>query len=939
MLAVTYCFNVSANGSANKTIAPLQAGLAKRWKVSESDLVLFWQTVSSCDEGWAGRHVHLWDSKHERWGGASSDRRRVLNAAAARTEANEELAASSPLGVRGRSLNDNASRCTDSLDTFAETTTKSTALIALESSVCTVAAPPSPPEAPPPPSRPPPPLSLLPPSPPSLPPFVEPMRVRGAILVAASGQSLTVQWQPPLDAGTYELSRYVLYACEVADDAITPLNTTGAANATLALPCASVEVEPTSVRATVTPESPAGRHFVLTVEAQSDVTWPEPVSFSKVLSSGNSSVAGGAGQPGPTFVTHTLPEGASAPYLALPTAGIDNETSLHVMWLSPSGNGLPLLWHELMVDVAPHVGAKVGAADDLALEDGGGDRLAPSAGVDAQERSDTDDAAALKAAARADAEVACDGAASVSCSDVADGRCYVDVACFDVLTPGCGVGGHPLCRACAANDDAVGAGAGGACPPSSALRGAVALADSGLRVRLDVGWSAQGPMQVFLRGLPSGSVHTLAVRAHNALGPGAFSAVATLRTAGELSLLLLHDAGPALTVTIAAAGSGVLVSAVVMALCILGICRFCKTLSNVELTRRDKWDRRQESEKSAASLQEEKQLPEPVQDQLALWALMETPLSKSCVPSIDNSAGVEVSRVLTSLAKESERQGKCQPSTQECGKSSCTRPGVKSVSKAREVSKECRTLRANKFFTNFLETGVQQDNRTISGRDGPGGNTGASGGLPFNSPAQLVVGKFLERCFGAEAYATPMEQETAAMARMLMKEYHHFQDEALPEEHARNALHEVRASIAAPRPADNGKSPTHHPPTPSPSSSSPTRPPHSLASHPAPPSNLAPPSRPVAHPGARPVHGGGPCRAAGRPTAAITLQADLRGCAEPPRSSSARGRNEADPRRVPTRNVARACHQKRLRRPHGTAWHHGRHDSARRHREQDLRTP
>ena len=835
MPAVTYCLEASpsAGVGADAMVASLQAGLAGRWGVAQSDLVLNWQEVDSCDEG-----------------APASDRRRVLGAASARTEANATRIwwsgglAARPAGVaplvadapglvaltsratdgsgvipRGRSLT--ASLCAASLITFAQDTTGVAASVAIESTLCIVAAPPSPPlppQAPPPPSPPPPPPPSLPPSPPSLPPFVMPMLVRGATLIAATADSLTVQWELPSDsdAGTYALSRYVLHACEVpGDDGM--LDTVDVANAT-SLPCTSVTAEPSAVSATVVLGPPAGRHFVLSVEAQSDASWSAPdgglehVEFGKVLSSGNASVSGGAGQSGPTFMTHAPPGRASAPVLAPPTAGLDNETSLHATWQPPPGNGLPLLWHELMVDVAPFVGAEGVAANDL---DGGG--LAPSpAGVDAEQRSDADDSAALAAAAADDAEVACDAAASVGCSDVADGRCYADLACYDPRTAGCGVGGHPLCRACVAASDAAGpAASGAACPPAGALRGAVVLAGGGLRVRLEAGSSAQGggPMQVLLRGLPSGSVHTLAVRAHNSLGAGAFSAVATLRTAGEPSQLLLEDAAALSVTTIAGGGGGGLVGAVVLAICIVSLCRFCRTLDHVQLTKRSSHEKEERSRKVREKREKQERddaeaefrkmqealRPRAAQDQqTALWALLDTPLSRSEVPGVDDADGIEVSRVLTYLAKEqvkfereetnranaqkrkesrkpSDLAGSCEANPLAAGQGSPA-AGAASGSSASGRRRPKHSLRASAIGKLQLQ-----------------GKKDAGNGLALNEEAErAAVGTYLMRCFGAESYAKPTERETTRMARMLRTEGAHFVRAAQPDENERDAVHQVR---------------------------------------------------------------------------------------------------------------------------------------------------
>ena len=796
-------------------VASLQTSLAERWGIAWTDVVLSWQEVDSCGTS------------------TQSDRRRVFDAAPAQTDANSTRTSSSSgalamratnsaptvadahalaapmhpglLRARGRSLTAGEASCTDSLVTFAEATTGATASVTLERPLCIVAAPPSPPsppEAPPPPSPPPPPPPALPPSPPSLPPFVVPMLVRGAALAAASAESLTVQWEPPSEGsvGTYALSRYVLHACEVADDhASTVVDTIDAANATLApsLPCTSVAVEPTAVSATVALGPPAGRHFVLLVEAQSDAVWSAPdggmklVGFGKVLSSGNASVAGGAGQNGPAFVTHALPGRASAPVLAPPTAGLDNETSLHATWLPPSGNGLPLLWHELMVDVAPRVGAEGGAADGL-----GGDSLVAPVGVGGEERSEADDAVALAVAADVDAEVACDGAASVVCNDVADGRCYAEVACNDALTTLCGVGGHPLCRACAAGE---------ACPPTGALRSAVALAGGGLRVRVDMGSSAQGggPMQVLLRNLPSGSVHTFAVRAHNALGPGAFSAVATLRTAGEPPQLLLDD-GAALSVTaIAGGGGGGLVGAAVLFFCIIVCYRCCKTLHHVQMTRRSERNkeeskRREREESEAEFLRRQSELqPKAARDQATLWALLDTPLSKSEVPGIDDADGIEVSRVLTHLAKEHVK----------FEREETQRLNAQKRKEARKQAELAGACEANPLAAGVLNPATKRE-RSRQGAVGRlhlqrvlQGKKNAGTGLTLDEEEErTMVGTYLSRCFGTEAYLRPTERENNTMARMLRKEELALALEVQPEQNDRNAVHEVPIRSRAPCP-------------------------------------------------------------------------------------------------------------------------------------------
>jgi len=394
--------------------------------------------------------------------------------------------------------------------------------------------------------------------PPSTPPDLTPEQVRYARLIKATENSFGITWQEPVvpdpTSGTFIMTGYLLWACEHDADAdeddipvcvSQPVDLASAAAAAAAegLPCGPTAdgvcagpsepcIYDTSCSDPASPlhqggfgcnaggvgqncrfcefgnfadcsraairNLPGAAKYKLSVEA-----------FTEAGSSGNASVAGGDGQAGPVFTTHALPLQANAPFGAL-TAGLDNASSVHAMWWSPYGNGLPLLGHELLIDIA------------------------------------TDEADA--------AVTVCDGSGS-------DGT-YVDTGCWHPIDadPSCGAAGHTLCRICVS---------GAACPPRGALTGAEALEGGGLRLTLPP--VATGPMQAVLNGLPSGSLHTAHVRARNALGFGPFSAEGTLATAGEPPGLL-RTTDSALTAAAAGGASGgVVLIAICVGLTILAV--------------------------------------------------------------------------------------------------------------------------------------------------------------------------------------------------------------------------------------------------------------------------------------------------------------------------------------------------------------------------------
>ena len=160
----------------------------------------------------------------------------------------------------------------------------------------------------------------------------------------ATESSLSVSWSAPVDVGTHQITRFVLWACEQS----APLT------------CVSQAVERTAGRATVG-NLPGGANYTLAVEV-----------LTEIGSSGNASVSGGDGQAGPVFTTHAPPLEANAPFGAL-TAGLDNESSVHAMWWPPYGNGLPLLSHELLIDSGATDEASLVAVAELeAVCDGSG---------------------------------------------------------------------------------------------------------------------------------------------------------------------------------------------------------------------------------------------------------------------------------------------------------------------------------------------------------------------------------------------------------------------------------------------------------------------------------------------------------------------------------------------------------------------------------------
>ena len=532
---ITLCIDAQPSEAAS-VASSLQLAFASRWSTSEANVFIGWEVTSSC----------------------GVERRR-----------------------RARALS--ASSCKDSLAAFVENVTDTNATVTLESSICTVGAPPSPPSSPPlplppmlPPSAPP----RLPPLPLAPPPHVLPRRVRSAALTAASVSSLTVEWQPlpPTDEGTFPVTHYRLWACRAADDGTSDEASDGSCVAATA----GADTAAATVSATVS-GLPSGQTFTLAVEA-----------FSEAGSSGNASVAGGAGQAGPVFTTHGPPARPGAPHAAL-TAGLDNESSVHAIWWPPYGNGLPLLSHELLIDS--------GATDEASL------------------------------VAAAELEAVCDGSGS--------GGAYVDTGCWHPIDadPSCGAAGHPLCRLCEA---------GGACPPRGALRDAAALPGGGLRLRLASAAGAVVPMQAVLRGLPPGSTHNASVRAFNALGAGSFSLPGRLATAGEPPILLVASTS-ALTATVGAATGGGLAGAVVLAVVAALLWKLVHTCRKVRVDRRDKAVEKKEEE-------EAKEVKRPKNaDQLLLWQMLDGTLARTEVGGVDDAQTLEVSKVLTYLAKEQQK--------------------------------------------------------------------------------------------------------------------------------------------------------------------------------------------------------------------------------------------------------------------------------------------
>ena len=136
-------------------------------------------------------------------------------------------------------------------------------------------------------------------------------------MTGVSSAHFSVAWEVPNTTGTYGLSGYMLWACDVGSHV-----------------CTSRAVDADKTRTTVD-GLPSGRNFTLAVEA-----------LTLAGSSGNKSVEGQ--QPG--FTTHAPPDRANAPFAAPQVQGLNNESLLHVMWWPPFGNGLPLLTHELLID-------------------------------------------------------------------------------------------------------------------------------------------------------------------------------------------------------------------------------------------------------------------------------------------------------------------------------------------------------------------------------------------------------------------------------------------------------------------------------------------------------------------------------------------------------------------------------------------------------------
>ena len=528
---ITLCLDAQPSQAASM-VSSLQLAFASRWSTDEENVFIGWEDVSSCGD----------------------ERRR-----------------------RARALS--ASTCKGELVTFVENVTDTNATVTVESTNCTVGAPPSPPSSPPlpsppmvPPSAPPRP----PPLPPSPPPNVRPMKVRSAALTAASGTSFTVGWQAPADEGTFAVTHYQLWACPAPDGASEDASDGGCVAATAASGALSATVD----------GLPSGRTFALAVEA-----------FSEAGSSGNASVAGGAGQAGPVFATHGRPARPSAPYAAV-TAGLDNGSSVHAMWWPPRGNGLPLLSHELLIDS--------GATDEASL------------------------------VAAAALEAVCDGSGS--------GGTYVDTGCWHPVDadPSCGAAGHPLCRLCASSDD---------CPPRGALRDAAALPGGGLRLRLAASAGAVVPMQAVLSGLPSGSSHNASVRAFNVLGAGAFSPSGRLVTSGDPPIVVIESTSAALAATVGAATGGGLAGAVVLALVVVFLWKLTRTCRHIQIDRRSKQVEKEEEEEEKAKVPKNA-------EQLMLWEMLDGMLARTEVGGVDDAQTLEVSKVLTYIAKEQQKAEK-----------------------------------------------------------------------------------------------------------------------------------------------------------------------------------------------------------------------------------------------------------------------------------------
>ena len=495
-------------------------------------------------------------------------------------------------------------------------------------------APPSSPPAPlPPPS--PSPVAPTPAPPSSPPPDTEPSSLTPSVTDVGE-TTVTLEWSPPSENGGRPISSFRAWACDVDSGR-----------------CFGAEAAEWMRGLTLT-ALPPGRNYTVAVEA-----------LNAVGSSGNATVVpeGGASATGrgraaraAVFTTLSVPAAGLPAALAAPLSAFDNETSLHLVWWAPFDNGAALTRHELLI-------ARAGAD-------------AADAGLDV--------ATALASAGAA--QVACATAATeCGADDGSVASCWLDAACWagSEHSVDCGAAGHPLCRWCDGLEQQ-------ACPTAGARHAlgddAAALVGGALRVRVSHAAAPLGGWQQFLLlRLARGTTHQVAVRARNALGWGAFSAPARLRTAGEPppppSLLEL-DAASALSAEDdddAAVVDPALVAglAVGLLLCCGAACAARRCVRAWAVRDRDELARKEEIEIADAAAAADDDDDDDADAHLGdgddgrrsrraamaprerLDALLRDPLSSTPLPAIEEAAGAPgVNQVLVYLSNQERKRQK-----------------------------------------------------------------------------------------------------------------------------------------------------------------------------------------------------------------------------------------------------------------------------------------
>lgn len=215
---------------------------------------------------------------------------------------------------------------------------------------------------------------------------------------------------------------------------------------------------------------PTCSNFTVSVEA-----------LNSLGSSGNVTVGGDtvmSSVVGTIFTTPGIPADGHAPFMAHPLPAFDNETTLNLMWWAPFDNGVPLEQHELIV-----------------------------------------------------APPGTDASGDIICTTSAVDGVILDPACSNgpLYSSHCGVGGHSLCRECGMEIGQEPCSDG----TPHALGDADAMGGGAVRIRVPHSGIATRLQQFFLFDMVKGTEYTVIVRARNALGWGAPSPPATLRTAGD----------------------------------------------------------------------------------------------------------------------------------------------------------------------------------------------------------------------------------------------------------------------------------------------------------------------------------------------------------------------------------------------------------------------